>query len=105
MFRTTDIGNFASLYLNGAPADAAEASPLFGDLTGLPPLLIQASGSELLFDDAQRLSQKAAQCGVRSKLSVYPGLPHVWHMAAGLIPEALAALREEADFVRSQQKP
>lgn len=105
MFRPSDISNFAGLYLNGAPAETPEASPLFGDLTGLPPLLIQVSSSELLFDDARRLHEKAGQCGVKSKLSAYPGLPHVWHLAVGLIPEALAALREEVEFIRGEQKP
>ncbi|MBZ5532874.1 MAG: alpha/beta hydrolase [Acidobacteriia bacterium] len=104
MFRPSDIANFASLYLNGAPAEAEEASPLFADLGGLPPLFILASASEMLLDDAARLHEKALSCGVPSKLRAYPGLPHDWPLAVGLIPEAMLALREVAGFVAAGLK-
>jgi acetyl esterase/lipase len=99
MFQPNDIVTFAKLYLHGAPAESPEASPLFGDLRGLPPLLIHVSSTELLLDDAVRLHEKAASCGVKSTLSVYPGLPHVWHIFLGVIPEARQALKQIADFV------
>jgi acetyl esterase/lipase len=105
MFRPTDIANFAALYLNGAPAQSEEASPLFADLSGLPPLLIQVSDAEMLFDDALRLHEKAGNCGLKSRLRAYPGLPHDWHLAAGLIPEAFTAIQEAASFIGLQQKP
>lgn len=104
MFRTDDIGRFAGLYLGNAPANAPEASPLFGDLSGLPPLLIQASGSELLLDDALRLHERAQQCGVASNIRIYPGLPHVWQVFMGTIPEARQALREAAEFIRDRTR-
>ena len=100
MFRGDEAEAFASLYLQGAPAESEEASPLFADLRGLPPLLIQVSSTEMLLDDALRLQEKASQCGVELHLSVYPGLFHVWPIFVGLIPEAGMALREIADFVR-----
>ncbi len=59
MFCTEDVGEFAALYLNGISARKPEASPIFGDLQGLPPLLIQTSTTELLFDEAVRLHEKA----------------------------------------------
>jgi epsilon-lactone hydrolase len=99
MFQPRDIAVFAKIYLDGASAESAEASPVFADLRGLPPLLTQASSTELLFDDAARLHEKATSGGVRSTLSVYPGLPHVWHFLAGVVPEAGVALDEIADFV------
>ncbi|HYX52539.1 MAG TPA: alpha/beta hydrolase [Candidatus Limnocylindrales bacterium] len=99
MFRGDDIATFAGLYLRDIAAEHCEASPVFGDLTGLPPLLIQASSAELLFDDALRLHERATAAGVRSRLDVYPGLPHVWQMFIGLIPEAEMALRAAAEFV------
>jgi acetyl esterase/lipase len=101
MFQPADVTTFAKLYLQGAPADAPEASPLFGDLRGLPPLLTQASSTELLMDDAVRLHAKAQSCGVASTLSVYPGLPHVWHILIGSVPEARMALEQIADFISS----
>jgi epsilon-lactone hydrolase len=100
MFCTEDVSAFAELYLNGASARLPEASPIFGDLHGLPPLLIQTSTTELLFDEAVHLHEKAKKSGVDSTLHAYPGLPHVWQIFSGLIPEANAALREIAGFVR-----
>ncbi len=101
MFQPGDIATFAGLYLQGASPESPEASPLFGDLHGLPPLLIHASSTELLLDDAVRLHQKAIHCGVKSTLNVFPGLPHVWHIFTWTIPEATTALRQIASFLRS----
>jgi epsilon-lactone hydrolase len=101
MFQPSDVAVFAKLYLDGASAESAEASPLFADLRGVSPLLTRVSSTELLFDDAVCLHEKAITCGVSSTLHVYPGLPHVWQILVGLIPEAGAALDEMADFVLS----
>lgn len=101
MFRASEVATFATLYLQGAPVEVPEASPLFGDLRGLPPLLIQASSTELLLYDALRLHEKAVQSGVESTLSVYPGLPHVWQILIGVVPEARMALEQIADFISS----
>jgi epsilon-lactone hydrolase len=101
MFRPSDIAVFAKVYLDGASAESVEASPIFGDLRDFPPLLIQASSTELLFSDALRLHEKATSCGVKSVLSVYPGLPHVWQIYVGLVPEARQALDQIADFILS----
>ena len=102
MFRPEDVSAFAELYLNGKSPRLPEASPLFGDLHGLPPLLVQASTTELLFDEAVQLHEKAKKSGVDSTLRAYPGLPHVWQMWVGIIPEAGAALREIAAFVAAK---
>jgi epsilon-lactone hydrolase len=101
MFNSGDVGSFASLYLGKTSAEHLEASPLFGDLAGLPPLLIQASSTELLLDDAARFHAKALASGVRSRLSIYPGLPHVWQISVGLMPESRLALEEAAEFINS----
>ena len=102
MFCAEDVGEFAALYLNGISPRKPEASPIFGDLEGLPPLLIQTSTTELLFDEAVCLHEKALKSGVDSTLRAYPGLPHVWQIFAGLIPEANAALREIAAFIHDK---
>jgi len=99
MYRPEDVSAFAEVYLNGASPRSPEASPLFGDLHGLPPLLVQASTTELLFDEAVQLHEKAKKSGVDSTLRAYPGLLHVWQMCNGLMPEAGAALREIAAFI------
>lgn len=102
MFCAEDVGEFAALYLNGISPRKPEASPIFGDVSGFPPLLIQISTTELLFDEATRLHEKAMKSGVDSTLSAYPGLAHVWQIFPGLIPEANAALREIAAFIRAK---
>ena len=99
MFQPSDIAVFARIYFGQASAETPEASPCFGDLGGLPPLLTQVSSTELLLDDALRLHEKARSVGVKSTLSVYPGLPHVWQILFGLIPEARLALEEVASFI------
>ena len=101
MFRSTDVGAFAALYLGSAPPHLPEASPVFADLSGLPPLLIQVSSTELLLDDAVLLQEKASACRVNTALSIYPSLPHVWQIFVGLIPESRQALLEAAEFIRS----
>jgi epsilon-lactone hydrolase len=100
MFQAGDVATFAGLYLHGAPPQSPEASPIFADLRGLPPLLIHASSTELLLDDAIRLHEKATICGVKSTLSVYPEVPHVWQVFIGIIPEARASMEQIASFLR-----
>lgn len=104
MFRPEDISAFAEQYLNGASPRLPEASPIFADLKGLPPLLIQSSSTELLFDEAVRLHKKAKRSGVESTLRVYPALPHVWQIFTVLIPEAGAAFKEIAAFLHDNVK-
>ncbi len=99
MFQPSEVVTFAKLYLSGASAESGEASPLFADLRGLPPILIHASSTELLMDDAVRLHERAQSSGVSSTLSVYPGLPHVWHIFVPTIPEAGRALQQIAKFI------
>jgi epsilon-lactone hydrolase len=92
----------AQHYLGDTPATHPLASPVYADLTGLPPLLVQVSDSEVLLDDSRRVVANARQVGVEAVLRVWPGLPHVWQFFAIILPEARAALREAADFVRAR---
>ena len=67
-------------------------SPLFADLSGLPPLIIQAGSHEVLLDDAVRLAQQAATADVEVTLDVTPGVPHVFQAYYPILDEAAAAL-------------
>lgn len=100
LFHGDGIARAAPLYLGDTPATNPLASPLYADLGGLPPLLIQASDSEVLLDDSTRLAAKAAQAGVQVSFKTWPGLPHVWQLFAPFLPEARAALAEAAAFIR-----
>ncbi|TVY98995.1 alpha/beta hydrolase [Trebonia kvetii] len=90
----------AADYLAGTdPADPL-VSPIFADLSGLPPLLIQAGSHEVLLDDATRLAVKAAADDVAVILDITPGVPHVFQAFAALLDEGDAALNRAARFVR-----
>ncbi len=93
---------FAPIYLGKASAMEALASPLYADLTGLPPLLIFVSKSEGLLDDALRVAAKARAAGVSVDLQAWDDLPHVWPIAVGLLPEARAALQLIGQFAQRQ---
>ena len=89
----------AALYLQGHDARDPLASPVFADLTGLPPLLILVGESEVLLDDANTLAETATGAGVRAELFVYPDMPHVWMLDYPAYPEAAMAFDQIAAFV------
>lgn len=66
-------------------------SPIFGDLSGLPPVLIQASETEMLLGDARRYVNKARAAGSSAELETWPEMLHVWHLFAPILPEAQEA--------------
>lgn len=101
LFHPGNIPAFAAVYLDGAPADDPRASPLYAELSGLPPVLMQVGSTELLLDDARRMHERVLAAGGSSRLTVYDDVVHGWHLVAPLLPEARVALREVAGFVRA----
>lgn len=89
----------ADLYLAGQDASHPLASPIFADLSGLPPLLIQVGGDEVLLDDALRLHDAAKAAGVDSTLEVWDGMMHVWHLMAKFVPEGKLAIKAMGEFM------
>ena len=79
-------------YLAEQDAALALISPIFADLSGLPPLIIQAGTHEVLLDDAIRLAQQAASADVEFTLDITPGVPHVFQAYHPILDEAAAAL-------------
>jgi monoterpene epsilon-lactone hydrolase len=100
MFYGAAIGRAAQFYLAGASADHPYASPLYADLTGLPPLFIQAGSTEVLLDDSRRVAEKARAAGVSIDFEIWPGMPHVWQLYAPFMPEARKALDRAAAFAQ-----
>jgi monoterpene epsilon-lactone hydrolase len=100
MFHGSHVGTGALIYLGDTPPTEPLASPLYADLTGLPPLFVQASDSEVLLDDSTRLVEKARRAGVAVEFRAWHGLPHVWQFFANFLPEGRAALNEAAAFIR-----
>ena len=84
------------------PTDPATplASPVFADLTGLAPLLIQVGSHEILLDDAVRLAARAGRHDVPVELQVWPEVPHVFQGFAALLEDADCALLAAAAFIK-----
>jgi len=77
-------------------------SPLYGDLHGLPPLLIHVGDHEILLDDSVRFGEKALAAGVEATTVVWPEMFHVFHLFTPILPEARRAVRQIAAFIRSR---
>lgn len=104
MVRKPGLLRMADFYLNGADARNPLASPMHGDLSGLPPLLIQVGTRETLLDDARRLHRKALADGVRSSLEESGGMIHVWHLFAPMLSEGREAIGRAGAFIRANAK-
>ena len=89
-------------YASGQDLRSPLLSPHYGDLRGLPPLLIHAGGDEMLLSDATRLADKARAAGVDVSLVVWPRMWHVWHFLAPSLPEARQAIDAIGAFVRER---
>ena len=93
MVRADDLDRWADAYAGTTDPRRPELSPLFGDLTGLPPLHIEVGTAEVLLDDSRRLAARVRASG--GEVTYFEGedLVHVWHFFAGLVPEADEATR------------
>jgi len=86
-------------YTSGQDAALDLISPVFADLSGLPPLIIQAGTHEVLLDDAVRLARQAAEADVEVTLDITPGVPHVFQAYHPILDEAAAALDRAGQFL------
>jgi epsilon-lactone hydrolase len=75
-------------------------SPLFGDYSGMPPLLLQVGDAEVLLDDSTRLAKHATAQGCDVTLEIWDGMPHVFQGFAPFLPEASEAIDKIGDFIR-----
>jgi phosphinothricin tripeptide acetyl hydrolase len=99
MVRAADLALMADAYLAGRDPKTPLASPLYADLAGLPPLLLQVGSAEILLDDAVRVAERAREAGVEAELRVWPDMIHVWHAFADILPEGREAVDEMAAFL------
>jgi acetyl esterase/lipase len=86
-------------YASGHGPASGLISPLFADLSGLPPLMIQAGTHEVLLDDAVRLAREAANADVAVTLDITPGVPHVFQAYHAMLDEGAAALDRAGGFL------
>ncbi|MBJ7483883.1 alpha/beta hydrolase [Brevundimonas sp.] len=92
----------AERYLGGRSGQDPLANPLFANLRGLPPMMIQAGSAEILLDDAIRLAERAGKAGVEITLEIAPDMLHVWPFFFPALPEGREALGRGAEFIRKR---
>ncbi len=95
------IVDMAKLYLNGADPRSRLAAPIYADLRGLAPLLIQVGAAETLLDDAIRLSQVAGAADVAVDLQIWPEMIHVWHIYHPELAAARRAIAAGGEFAKA----
>ncbi len=93
------IQTCADAYLGSADPKSATASPIFADLSGLPPMLIQVGTAEVLLDEAVEFAKRARAADVDVEIEVAQDMIHVWHAFADLLPEGRAAIGKLAAFI------
>jgi monoterpene epsilon-lactone hydrolase len=99
VLRPDYLGKYAQLYTGTQPATDPLISPVYADLTSLPPLLIQVGTDEIILDDSIRFAERAKEAGVDVTLEIYDGMFHVFQMA-WILPEAKKAMDSIVFFVR-----
>ena len=102
MVQREPLLDMARLYLGGANPRSPLAAPIYADLKGLAPLLIQVGAAETLLDDAIRLAKVAGAADVRVDLQVWPEMVHVWHIFHPELKAGLQAIRAGGEFVRAR---
>ena len=95
------ILDMARLYLNGADPRSPLAAPIYADLHGLAPLLIQVGAAETLLDDALRLAKVAGAADVYVDLQIWPEMIHVWHLFHPELQAGRRAIKDGGAFVRA----
>ncbi|WP_457650007.1 alpha/beta hydrolase [Profundibacter sp.] len=94
------IDELRDMYLQGADPADPRASPLFVDFPHCPPVLLQASDSEILRDDTCRMAAVLEAQGVEVETYIWSDLPHVWQIFHGWLPDADLALLQVAQFIK-----
>jgi monoterpene epsilon-lactone hydrolase len=89
----------AEAYLGGTDPREPLAAPLYADLKGLPPMLIQVGTAEILFDDSTRLAERAKKAGVDVTLEPWEDMIHIWQFFASMVPEGRDAVDRIASFI------
>ncbi len=94
------LRNLAMAYLQGKDPKTPLASPLYANLDGLPPILIQAGQVEVLLDDSVRLAERAKAAGVEVSLEIWEGMTHVFQNFGDTLPESRQAVENISKFIQ-----
>jgi acetyl esterase/lipase len=98
------ILQMAQWYLGSADPRHPHAAPIYGDLRGLPPLLIQVGAVETLLDDSIALARKAGTADVPIALQIWPEMIHIWHIFFPMLSAGRRAIASGGSFVRNSMK-
>jgi epsilon-lactone hydrolase len=98
------VMEMAETYLAGADPRSPQASPIYGDLRNLPPLLIQVGSVETLLDDSLSLARVAGLADVHAELQIWPEMIHVWHLFHPMLSAGRRAIAAGGAFVRETTK-
>ena len=98
-FTQTQAAGLIKAYLGGTAATNPIASPLYGNLAGLPPVRVHVGGDEVLFDDSRRYMERAIAAGVDAKLDVWEGMPHGFLGGIGNFNASTQALEAIGEFL------
>ena len=93
--------DMAKMYLSGADPRSPLAAPIYGNLSGLAPLMIQVGACETLLDDALRLAKIGGAADVRVDLQIWPEMIHVWHLFHPELKAGRQAIEAGGAYVRA----
>lgn len=102
MVRLPQLAASRDCYVAGGDPKAPGVSPVFANLAGLPPLLVQVGTAEILLDDSRELAERAKRAGVEATLEVWDDMIHVFQAFFPLLPEAREAIERIAAFLRAR---
>jgi len=104
VFSPQEAVRFAGIYTAGHPLDDPVLTPLTTDLTGLPPMLVQAATGDSVLEEAQLLVEHATECGVDASLDLFPVATHDFHVFWSFLPEAADALERAGRFLGRERR-
>jgi len=99
---TSGISAMVGQYAGGADPRSPLVSPLYAELAGLPPLLMQVGDAEVLLSDTTRVAERARQAGVDVTEEVWPEMFHVFQSFAGMLPEGQQAIDRVGEWIQSR---
>jgi acetyl esterase/lipase len=105
MIQKSALLAWGALYLGPAAPTTPYAAPIYGDLSGLAPLLIHVGAAEALLDDSIRLAAVTGAAGTSVRLDIAPEMIHVWHFFFPMLGEGRAAIASAGAFIAQHFKP
>lgn len=94
------MGLFNAVYVGAGDLRSPKVTPFYGDLSGLPPVLVHVGSWELLRDDGITLADRITATGGSAELKVWEGMCHSWQLFAPMLEEGMASIEEAGAFVR-----